>query len=56
MDITLNTWHCENGDCEAVFYTDFADEPLYCPFCGGTVLTASKVLTAEPIIFKTDIK
>lgn len=56
MDITLNTWHCNNQDCKAEFYTQLADEPEYCPFCSGTVLEDSKVLTAEPINFNAVIK
>jgi hypothetical protein len=56
MEITLNTWHCESGDCEADFYTTLGDEPSNCPFCNGMELADSKVLVAEPLKFKSVIK
>lgn len=56
LESLLNTWHCENDDCEAVFYTNLGDEPSYCPFCNGTELADSKVLTTEPINLKSVIK
>ena len=56
MEITLNTWHCEDEDCGAVFYTNLGDEPSHCPFCNGMELEDSKVLSAVPINFKSVIK
>jgi hypothetical protein len=56
LEQLLNTWHCENDDCEAVFYTNLEDEPSHCPFCNGMELADSKVLAAEPINFKSVIK
>lgn len=47
--MNINTWHCENADCEAEFYTNLEDKPSYCPFCSGTDLIDSKVLIAESI-------
>jgi hypothetical protein len=47
--ININTWHCENTDCEAAFYTNLEDKPSHCPFCNGEELVDSKVLIAEAV-------
>lgn len=50
MSLLLNQWHCNEDDCDMVFYTILEDVAENCPFCGSCDLSDSKILKAEPLI------
>ncbi|AGR46604.1 hypothetical protein vBBak6_052 [Bacillus phage v_B-Bak6] len=50
MDHLINQWHCDEEDCNGVFYTDLETKPESCPYCNSEELSDSKVYKVKPII------
>jgi len=46
----INQWHCDDDDCNKIFYTDLDVMPESCPFCNNEYISDSKVLKTEPLI------
>jgi len=46
----INTWHCDEENCNGTFYTNLEDMPESCPFCDSEYIADSKVLKTEPLI------
>lgn len=49
----INTWHCDEENCDGIFYTDLNSEqiPAFCPYCGENYLSDSKILEAKPLTY-----
>lgn len=45
----INQWHCDDDECNKVFYTDLDDMPESCPFCNNEFISDSKVLKTESL-------
>jgi hypothetical protein len=50
----INTWHCDNDDCNKIFYTDLESLPSCCPYCYYDMISDSKVLVAQPLVFNKE--
>ncbi|EOO11389.1 hypothetical protein [Bacillus cereus] len=50
MTELLNQWHCDEDDCEKVFYTILGDVAEHCPFCESYDISDGRVFKVEPLI------
>lgn len=51
MEQLLNQWHCDDTDCNKIFFIDLEEQPNICPFCRSEYLSDSKVLEVKPLTF-----